>query len=63
MAKLPRLEEAEVTQLRLSLAEALGADEIVLVTDADGIMSGDPKIVSNPERLKEIDVNTLSWPC
>ena len=41
------------------LAEALGADEIVLVTDADGIMSGDPKIVSNPERLCEIDVNTL----
>ncbi len=41
------------------LAEALGADEIVLVTDADGIMSGDPKIVSNPERLGEIDVNTL----
>ena len=22
-------------------------------------MSGDPKIVSNPERLREIDVNTL----
>jgi aspartate kinase len=41
------------------LAEALGADEIVLVTNADGIMSGDPKIVSNPERLREIDVNTL----
>ncbi len=41
------------------LAEALGADEIVLVTDADGIMSGDPKIVSNPERLSQIDVNTL----
>ena len=41
------------------LAEALGADEIVLVTDADGIMSGDPKIVPNPERLSEIDVNTL----
>jgi len=41
------------------LAEALGADETVLVTDADGIMSGDPKIVSNPERLREIDVNTL----
>ncbi len=41
------------------LAEALGADEIVLVTDADGIMSGDPKILSNPQRLKEIDVNTL----
>ena len=41
------------------LAEALGADEIVLVTDADGIMSGDPKIVSNPKRLSEIDVNNL----
>ncbi len=41
------------------LAEALGADEIVLVTNADGVMSGDPKIVSNPERLREIDVNTL----
>ena len=41
------------------LAEALGADEIVLVTDADGIMSGDPKIVKDPRRLGEIDVNTL----
>jgi aspartate kinase len=41
------------------LAEALNADEIVLVTDADGIMSGDPKIIPNPERLKEIDVNIL----
>ena len=41
------------------LAEALDADEIVLVTDADGIMTGDPKIVSNPERLKEIEVNAL----
>jgi len=41
------------------LAEALKADEVVLVTDADGIMSGDPKIVSNPKRLSEIDVSTL----
>lgn len=41
------------------LAEALGADEIILVTDADGIMSGDPKILSNSQRLKEIDVTTL----
>jgi len=41
------------------LAEALKADEIVLVTDADGIMTGDPKILSDAERLKEIDVNTL----
>jgi aspartate kinase len=41
------------------LAEALEADEVVLVTDADGIMSGDPKVVSNPRRLEKIDVNTL----
>lgn len=41
------------------LAEALKADEVVLVTDADGIMSGDPKIAANPKRLSEIDVNTL----
>ncbi len=41
------------------LAEALNADEVILVTDADGIMSGDPKIVTNPKRLSEIDVSTL----
>ncbi len=41
------------------LAEALKADEVVLVTDADGILSGDPKIVSNPKRLSEINVSTL----
>ncbi len=41
------------------LAEALGADEVVLATDADGIMSGDPKAVANPKRLSEIDVNIL----
>ncbi len=41
------------------LAQALNADQVVLVTDADGIMSGDPKIVASPKRLPEIDVNTL----
>jgi len=41
------------------LAEALSADEVVLVTDADGIMSADPKLIPNPKRLKEIDVSTL----
>jgi aspartate kinase len=41
------------------LAEALNADEIILVTDADGIMSGDPKIIANPQKLAEIDVTTL----
>ncbi len=41
------------------IAEALGAEEVVLATDADGIMSADPKIIANPKRLAEIDVNTL----
>ncbi len=41
------------------LAEALEADEVVLATDADGIMSADPKIIHNPKRLTEIDVSTL----
>jgi aspartate kinase len=41
------------------LAASIGADEVVLVTDADGIMSGDPKVVANPRRLSEVDVNTL----
>jgi aspartate kinase len=41
------------------LAQALDADEVVLVTSADGIMSSDPKVVANPQRLSEIDVNTL----
>jgi aspartate kinase len=41
------------------LAQAINADEVILVTNADGIMSGDPKIVANPKRLPEIDVTTL----
>ena len=41
------------------LAEALNANQVVLVTDADGIMSGDPKIITVPQRLKEINVNTV----
>jgi aspartate kinase len=41
------------------LAEALNADEIILVTDAEGIMSGDPKIIASPKKLPEIDVTTL----
>ena len=41
------------------LSEALKADEVALVTDADGIMSGDPKIVTNPKTLPEINVSTL----
>jgi aspartate kinase len=41
------------------IAQALNADEVILVTNADGIMTGDPKIVANPKRLPEIDVTTL----
>jgi aspartate kinase len=41
------------------LAQALDADEVILVTNADGIMTGDPKIVANPKMLSEIDVSTL----
>jgi len=41
------------------LAKALEADELLLVTDAEGIMSADPKIITKPERLPEIDVDTL----
>jgi aspartate kinase len=41
------------------LAKALRANEVVLVTDSDGIMTADPKIIDNPERLPEIDVDTL----
>ena len=41
------------------IAKALEADELILVTDAEGIMSADPKIIENPKRIPEIDVNTL----
>ena len=41
------------------LAKALDADELILVTDVEGIMSADPKVIANPQRIPEIDVNTL----
>ncbi len=41
------------------LARALKADEVILVTDSEGIMSADPKVVKNPKRISEIDINTL----
>ncbi|MCW4022854.1 MAG: aspartate kinase [archaeon] len=41
------------------LAKALEADELILVTDAEGIMTADPKVISNPQRIPEIDVKTL----
>jgi aspartate kinase len=41
------------------LAEGIDADQVVLVTDAEGIMSSDPKIIQNPRLLSTIEVNTL----
>jgi aspartate kinase len=41
------------------IAKALEADELILVTDVEGIMSADPKVIANPQRIPEIDVNTL----
>ena len=45
------------------LAEALGADEIVLVTDADGIMSGDPKIRLEPSATQRNRCEHVSRAC
>jgi len=42
------------------LAKALGAREVVLVTDVDGILSADPKIIGNPKRLEEVTADTLA---
>lgn len=41
------------------IAKAIGADEVVLVTDADGILSADPKYIPNAKKLDKIDVRTL----
>jgi aspartate kinase len=41
------------------LAKALNFNDVVLVTDSDGIMSADPKVVDNPQVIREIDVNIL----
>ena len=41
------------------MAKGVGADEVVLVTDADGILSADPKLVPQARRLERIDVRAL----
>src|SRR3990170_3384826 len=41
------------------LAKALKAEEVILVADIDGIMTADPKLVSNPRRVQKIDVDAL----
>ncbi|MCS7113245.1 MAG: aspartate kinase [Nitrososphaerota archaeon] len=42
------------------VAKGLSADQVILVTDVDGIMTADPKIVSNPKRIDAICVHDLS---
>jgi aspartate kinase len=41
------------------MAKGIGADEVLLVTDADGILSADPKLVPGARKLEKIDVRTL----
>jgi aspartate kinase len=42
------------------LAKYLGAKEVILVTNVEGIMTADPKLVGSSKRLAEIDVDTLA---
>lgn len=42
------------------LAQALNADEVILVTDVPGIMTGDPKLVRDPRPLKFMPVRSLA---
>jgi hypothetical protein len=41
------------------IAHLLSASKIILVSDVDGIMSGDPKIDSNAELIKKISLDEL----
>jgi aspartate kinase len=41
------------------MGQGINANQIVLVTDADGIMSSDPKLITQPKLLSTINVNTL----
>jgi len=41
------------------LARALTADQIILVTNVEGIMTADPKIIRNPQKLDEITMDAL----
>jgi len=41
------------------LARALKAKQVILVTDVDGIMTADPKLVKSARKIPQIDVNSL----
>jgi len=42
-----------------ALARVMEAKEVIIVTDVDGVMTADPRIVSNPKRIESIDVGKL----
>lgn len=41
------------------VAHALNADQVILITDVEGIMTADPKLIGNAEKLDIIDVERL----
>ncbi|MEM1539812.1 MAG: aspartate kinase [Candidatus Bathyarchaeia archaeon] len=41
------------------LARALKAKQVILVTDVDGIMTADPKLIKPAKKILQIDVNSL----
>jgi aspartate kinase len=43
----------------LIVAHALKARQVILVTDVDGIMTADPKLVKSARKIPEIDVSSL----
>ena len=45
------------------LARAIKAEEVVIVTDVNGIMTADPKIVPNSRKIEKIDVRKLMNIC
>ncbi|MEM3566582.1 MAG: hypothetical protein QXK18_06900 [Candidatus Bathyarchaeia archaeon] len=45
------------------VARAIGASEVIIVTDVKGIMSADPKIVPNPKVIDKIDAEKLANLC
>ena len=42
------------------IGKALNSEKVILVSDVEGIMTGDPKVVSSPKVLREVDVKTLA---
>ncbi len=42
------------------LARALHADQVILVTSAEGIMTADPKLIKNPKVIREIEAEALA---